>query len=268
MIIHCMSDLPEHPNAPETAEPASWPRVADLLEHSQLLRVATSGGTANVYVYEKDGRKYLVKSFAKHNFFMRWLFGKFTIRNEWRILKALEAAGISGVPHGFALLEDNTLVMEFIAGRQLRIRRRCTLENMPKIDFFKELIELLNKCHLAGFAHGDFRRANIMIGQDGQPWLIDWATATYCPPGTSKWHFWRRAINRQQELSDRFSLVRITDDYYPELFSSEERHASQPNWLLRLGRYLRCKVYRHGLKRWLGRTQHGKKSKPDGTPNS
>ena len=116
MIIHCMSDLPEHPNAPETAEPASWPRVADLLEHSQLLRVATSGGTANVYVYEKDGRKYLVKSFAKHNFFMRWLFGKFTIRNEWRILKALEAAGISGVPHGFALLEDNTLVMEFASG--------------------------------------------------------------------------------------------------------------------------------------------------------
>ncbi|MBQ4481477.1 MAG: phosphotransferase [Victivallales bacterium] len=266
--IRCMSDLPGQPNDAESPESAIWPRVSELLAKSQLLRAATSGGTANVYVYEKNGRKYLVKSFAKHNFFMRWIFGRSTIGNEWRVLKALKEAEIPCVPQGFALLEDNTLIMEFIGGMQLGGKLSDPIKNNIKISFFKELMMLMKKCHLAGFAHGDFRRANILVSEDGRPWVIDWATATYCPPGTSKWHFLRRAINRQQQLSDLYSLVKIIDDYYPELITEEERRASRPNWLLRLGRYLRRTFYRHGIKKWFGRTKHAKLSKQGGAPNA
>lgn len=240
------------------AVPAAWPSVAELLAHSRLLRAATSGGTANIYVYETGGRKYLVKSFAKHNFLMRWLFGGKTIRNEWRILQTLAAAGVQEVPTAHALLEGNTLVMEFIDGRQLQGGKHYGRESMPPQIFFERLRVMLRKCHQLGFAHGDFRRANILIRKDGRPCVIDWATASFCPDGTSKWHFLRRGVNGQQRRSDCYSLVKILEDYYPEMISEEERRAARPGWLLRMGHFLRRNLYRHGIKEWMGRARHGK----------
>ncbi len=227
-----------------------------LLSESQLLRAATSGGTANIYVFEHEGHRYLVKSFSRHSALARWLFGRTTIGNEWRVLRALEGAGIRNVPRAHALLGRYTLVMEFVDGEQLLSAKHYTDESKPPREFFEQLRCVLHQCHQAGFSHGDFRRANLLVRADGSPCILDWATATCCPPGVFSWRFLKRWVNRQQRKSDRYSLLKIIDNYYPELLSEEDRRRAQPSWPLRLGRYLRYHLYRHGLKEWLGRAHH------------
>ena len=230
--------------------------VDELLASSQLLRGATSGGTANIYVFEKDGHRYLVKSFARHSLFSRWLFGRATIGNEWHILRMMEAAGIRNVPRAFALLGRYTLVMEYVDGTQLLSAKHYIGDDMPPPEFFRQLRGCLHQCHQAGFAHGDFRRANLLICDGKNPYILDWATATYCPPGIFSWRFLKRWLNHQQRKADCYSLLKIIDDYYPQLLTDDDRIQNQPSWLLRFGRYLRYHFYRHGLKEWLGRAHH------------
>lgn len=227
-----------------------------LLSESQLLRGATSVGTANIYVFEHEGNRYLVKSFARHSWLARWLFGRTTIGNEWRVLRALEGAGIRNVPRAHALLGRYTLVMEFVDGVQLLSTKHYTDESKPPAEFFEQLRGVLHQCHRAGFAHGDFRRANLLVCGGRTPCILDWATATCCPPGVFTWRFLKRWLNHQQRKSDRYSLLKIIDDYYPQLLTAEDRQRAQPSWLLRLGRYLRYHLYRHGIKEWLGRAHH------------
>ena len=251
----CVSQA--QPNSPDKPS-LVWPSVDELLAQSRLLRAATSGGTANVYVYEMAGRKFLVKTFAKHNFLMRWLFGRKTIRNEWSILQALKKAGVQEVPKVYALLESYTLVMEFVDGKQLQGGKHYGKDTMPGQPFFERLRAMLWHCHQLGFAHGDFRRANVMIRNDGSPCVIDWATASFCPVNTPKWHFLRRGFNSQMQKSDRYTLVKMLPDYYPEMISEQDRQAARASWMLQIGHFLRRYLYRHGIKEWVGRARHGK----------
>ncbi|MBR4124679.1 MAG: hypothetical protein IKR13_00615 [Victivallales bacterium] len=249
-----MEHLPEQSNL-------IWPDADEVLSASRLLHGATSGGTANVYIYEKEGHKYLVKSFARHSLWARLLFGSTTIRNEWGILQALQAAGISNVPHAYALLGKYTLVMEFVEGKQLLSAKHYTEKTIPPLGFFEHLRASMSQFHQAGFAHGDFRRANLLICNGKDPCILDWATATYCAPGVFSWRFLKRSLNRQQKKSDWYSLVKIINDYYPQILTDDDRRHNQPSWLLRFGRYLRYHLYRHGLKEWLGRSHHGDQRK-------
>ena len=70
------------------------------------------------------------------------------------------------------------------------------------------------------------------------------------------WRFLKRWLHRQQRKADRYSLLKIIDDYYPQLLTDDDRIRNQPSWLLRFGRYLRYHLYRHGLKEWRGRAHH------------
>ncbi len=248
MSCWSMENFKEQPFQDQSAD--------ELLAASQLLRGATSAGTANIYVFEKDGHKYLVKSFARHSLLSRWFFGRATIGNEWHILRMLESAGIRNVPRAFALLERYTLVMEFVEGNQLLSAKHYTADTKPPVEFFEQLRQCLHQCHQAGFAHGDFRRANLLICNGKTPCILDWATANYCQPNVFSWRFLKRWLHRQQRKADRYSLLKIIDDYYPQLLTDDDRIRNQPSWLLRFGRYLRYHLYRHGLKEWLGRAHH------------
>ena len=253
-VLYAMNRFPEQSTLDQSSD--EWPCVDEVLAASRLLRASTSVGTANIYIFEKNGVKYLVKSFDKHSLMARWLFGNPTIENEWHILQALKETGIQQVPRAYAKLGKSTLVMEFIEGKQLLSIGHYTQATMPPRAFFEQLRDVLHQCHQAGFAHGDFRRANLLICDEQSPCILDWATATYCPPGVFSWRLLKKAFNRQQKKSDHYSLLKIIDSYYPEMLTTEERRRGQPNWLLRFARYLRLHLYRHGIKKWLKRSRH------------
>ena len=107
------------------------------------------------------------------------------LERERRALAALR--GLEGVPAlvdgadwRFALSldgapprEEDVLVRTFVAGAPLH---RC--RELP-LDFFDRLHELVRELHARGVAHNDLHKEqNIVVGDDGWPWLIDFQLAS------------------------------------------------------------------------------------------
>ena len=228
-------------------EEVALPALPELLQEAEILRKATSMANGEVLCWQGGDRRFLVKSFSRKGWFSRVCFGRTCVLNEWRMLVALWRLGFRCAPKPVALIGSYTLLMEWINGAELESAAHCrrTGENAPPKAFFAELKELYCAIHKAGIVHGDVRRANILVQADGHPRLLDWATGRYQVP--------LGFLARQLLRSDRFSLFKIISDFHPELFSEEERQLAQPGGLLRLGRFLRQKLYRGFLKhffRW------------------
>ncbi len=225
------------------------PAVPLLIEQSEVLRRATSQGNADTYRWrDAQGRNFFIKTFSGHPAWARLLIGRRALRHEFKILRQLRAGGFLAAPEAVALLEKDTLLLEFLPGQRLESRRHYQADNLPSQEFFQQLQDLLLQLHNLGFCHGDFRRANIIISTDGRPLLVDWSTAVPnragCPCcGWQKWVF------RVLKNSDLWSLASIIESFYPESLSPEMRFrlGKQP-WYLRLGRFVRQKIYRKIVK--------------------
>jgi hypothetical protein len=81
------------------------------------------------------------------------------------------------------------------------------------------------------------------MDDEGRPYFIDFATAIVARPGLAG--LVSRFVFRRFAAIDRWTLVRIKSDFYPEALTSEERHLLEhPPWHLRVGRCLKKNVYR------------------------
>ena len=230
--------------------------MAEILKRACLLRAHTSYGNSDVFVYERDGEQYLVKTFARHNWLARML-GRGAIRHEWKMLRRLRELGFTLAPAPVALLEGDTLVMEYLRDcTPLKSRRHYAEADLPAKERFLELFRQLQRLHELGVVHGDLRRANLLLPASGGIRLLDWATGNYREPGKWTWRPFSRWVHKNQMRSDNYSLVNIVTSYYDDVLPSEFLAAAQPGWLLRLGRFLRYHLYRHGIKRWFHLTDH------------
>ncbi len=220
------------------------PPLPELFQQSTLVRGATSAATGELLHWEApNGVQYLLKTFARKSWFSRVIFGRSSIKREWRMLNILKEKGILCAPAPTAKIGGHTIVMEFIPGKKLESLHHYRRENLPPPPktFYLSLQAILHDLHEHGIAHGDFRRANIMVQPDNTPRLVDWATARNSE--TSSNLFFRQVIR-----SDDYSLVKVLSDSCPEILTATERAAAKPGPLLRLGRFFRQRIYRHILK--------------------
>jgi serine/threonine protein kinase len=75
-----------------------------------------------------------------------------------------------------------TLVMERINGHTIReiIKERLDLpKDFNLVSFFQELKGFMEKIHNNRIYHRDFHEGNIMIDENGRPWIIDFGDACY-----------------------------------------------------------------------------------------
>jgi RIO-like serine/threonine protein kinase len=107
-----------------------------------------------------------------------WLARRLLAR-ERRALAAL--AGVAGVP---AERDDGSpaprdaLVRTWVEGQPL-----SRAASLP-CDFFDRLDELVLALHARGVCHNDLHKeSNVIVGQDGRPWLIDFQLASVHPRG-------------------------------------------------------------------------------------
>ena len=221
-----------------------WPESAEeVLEKAVLLRRSTSGGNADVYVLEREGCRYLVKSYLHHSWLSKMLFSAIAVANEWRLLKRLEKEGFTYAPRPVARLGKWVVITEYIQGSgPLLGKRHYRDREMPPREFFSELLEAYRKLHDLGIVHGDVRRQNILVGEDGRPRIIDWATGTIVGESMPKWRVVSRWVHNVQGVSDCSSLARIVKCFYPELITHEME--AQNSRFLKIGRYIRQKLYR------------------------
>lgn len=138
----------------------------------ELLREASSTRPA-VYVIEENGVKAVVKDFSANGFLYRNLIGRFLVWREEKAYRRLRA--VKGTPRLFTVLDGCALVLEHIPGRSLE-NTRATGKLPPA--FFEDLRALVEAFHGRGICHCDLKRAaNILVGDDGKPYALDWSAA-------------------------------------------------------------------------------------------
>lgn len=152
-------------------------RVLSTLPH-HAIHTARNWSKADVALIEwppSSGTKVVVKDLRGRPLWFRVFAGRFLLWREWRALRALE--NVAGVPRAIARPDADCLVMEFKAGRRLDSFRSG---NVPH-DVVERINTLLSEVHRRGVTHGDLHSHNILLDENDEVALIDWATACVFP---------------------------------------------------------------------------------------
>jgi len=140
----------------------------------QILRYPTNTRPA-LWIVEHNGKRAVVKDYRVNGFVFRNIIGRFLI---WREKKAyMKLRGIRGIPECYGSTGGLALMIQEVKGRIVEgLEHSMRLEE----DFFLRLQKLLEFVHRRGVAHCDLKRAgNIMLGDDGNPYIIDWSSAIF-----------------------------------------------------------------------------------------
>ena len=118
------------------------------------------------------GASVVVKDFAPRGALVRAWLGPWLLSREIRAYRAL--AGHPGVPRLLGRIDRLAFAVEYRPGR--RMSRKLAGHVSPA--FLDALEEAVREMHARGVVHLDLRhRSNVLVGDDGAPVLIDFASA-------------------------------------------------------------------------------------------
>ena len=141
-------------------------------EQTATLRKPTSTRPA-LYRIEVGNTRAVVKDFSVNGRVFRNLIGRFLIWRERKAYRRLK--GVNGVPALYGVVEGLALVLEEIQG--ISIEGLDREKKLPP-QFFESLRDLVERVHRRGLCHCDLKRAaNVLVGNDEQPYIIDWSAA-------------------------------------------------------------------------------------------
>ena len=127
----------------------------------------------SIYAIEQKGAEAVVKDFSANGFLFRNLIGRFLVWREEKAYRRLK--GLKGTPDLYRVVDGLALVLEHIPGKSLE--KAGETGTLPE-SFFDELGALVEAFHERGICHCDLKRAaNILIGTDGRPTVLDWSAA-------------------------------------------------------------------------------------------
>lgn len=206
------------------------------------------GYQAVVHRYESPVGAIVVKS--PHRSPLAGYFGRYAIHREHRIYRQLE--GVPGIPRVYGLIDDQHLVLQAIEGPSLR-EYEPRLANRER--FFTQLLVTIDAMHAAGVAHGDLKRkANILVGPDERPYLIDFGIA--CRRGERGFRRLRFEWTRQLDYN---AWIKLKYGRNPEAMSETDAARYRPLWIERMFRWVRIpwqkitlRRARQKLRRWWG----------------
>ena len=179
----------------------------------------TAGGTRpDLRVVDLDGRRIVVKDFRKSDFLFRVIVGPILIRREFGALRNL--IGVDGIPQLVGKLDRYALAVEHVHGAALDHIRPDSLTN----DFYTQLRGVIDAMHSRGVAHCDLRsRGNVMLGDDGRPYVVDFAACVFRGRGINPFFHW---LFHQFVLADENAVLRVKQRLSPELLTDVEKTES------------------------------------------
>ncbi|HPB30319.1 MAG TPA: RIO1 family regulatory kinase/ATPase [Candidatus Sumerlaeota bacterium] len=212
----------------------------------KCLHEGRSMAQANIELLEIGGRRYILKDFHRRGRLIRFLWGRRIIAREARVYRRLN--GIEGIPRVLRVLDRDGFIMEYVPGTRIPHRRDSALTPV----FFERLKAVMGRMHERGITHGDIRRKNILVTEDGRPFVIDFAGAFCVKPESVTSRIWsapfrslQKAVFRRLKKVDEITVLGIQHHLLPDSLSPEEqRRLQNVPWYLRFGRLLKKKVYR------------------------
>jgi hypothetical protein len=179
-----------------------------------------------------------------------WI-GALLTRHEVRIYQLLQ--DLPGVPRLIGTVGRNGFLHEYVPGHPLGRD-----EQVPD-TFFDELLTMIDALHARHIAYVDLnKRQNILKGDDGRPYLIDFQISLYLPP-VGRRRLWPvRWLLRRFQQADRYHCLKHKRRLRPDLLSAaEQSEVERINIWIRLHRRLvrpLTNLRRRALKR-LGRSE-------------
>lgn len=219
------------------------------------LHKGRSVAQADIFLLEIEGKEYVLKDIINRPRLIKETFGKRLIEREWRVYKQLQ--GITGIPKIYKKIDPSAFVMEYIPGMRISRRRHSGMEP----EFFVKLKNIVREMHERGVTHGDIRRKNIMITPDNEPYIIDFAGAfrvkeRFSPEARKNAPFFKRPLYavlyyfqkmffKRLVKVDNVTILKMHHYLNPDSLSEKERHKLENiPWYLKVGRFLKKKVYR------------------------
>lgn len=145
----------------------------------------------------------------------RWI-GRFLANREAHMYEQLD--GTPGIPRWIGRVGDTGILHEFVPGHPLgRDERVGDL-------FFVQLFELVALIHSRDMAYVDLnKRQNVLVGDDGRAYLIDFQISLHIPPigwkniGLVRW------LLRRFQHADRYHCLKHKRRVRPDLLTDAER---------------------------------------------
>ena len=143
-----------------------------------------------------------------------WI-GKLLARRETAMYQRM--SGVDGVPRLIGRVGPTGMMHEFIPGHPLARREKVG------DAFFPQLAKLLGQAHSRHMAYVDLnKRQNILIGDDGRPYLIDFQISLYLPPtGWSGFLPFRWLLTRFQR-ADWYHMLKHKRRLRPDQMTPDE----------------------------------------------
>lgn len=195
--------------------------------------------------YQGEARQVILK-LSRHTAFLGiplQLVGRCLSRHEAIRLRSVH--DLEGVPAFVGMYGATGMVHEFVPGHELQ------KGEMVADDFFDRLARLIQQMHLRDFAYVDLeKRENILVGDDGRPYLIDFQISWPWPLGpVTGWAPGRWMMRRLQQ-ADWYHLQKHRRRFRPDQLSPDERaSAGRRPWGIRLHNQLTHPLRR--VRRWL-----------------
>ncbi|OFX16764.1 MAG: hypothetical protein A2Z18_01530 [Armatimonadetes bacterium RBG_16_58_9] len=186
------------------------------IEENTLDRLRTAGGTRpDLRVVELDSRRIIVKDFKRSDALFRLIVGPILIRREFAAMRNL--IGVKSVPQLIGKIARYALAMRHVPGTSLDKLERGKLTS----EFYIKLREAVDQIHSRGVAHCDLRsRGNVMLGDDGQPHIVDFAACVFRGRGINPFIRW---LFHEFVLADENAVLLIKRRLSPELLTDDER---------------------------------------------
>lgn len=156
---------------------------------------------------------------------LSWI-GGFLARHEYRLCQIVQ--GVPGVPRLIGRWGPTGFAHEFVPGRSL-----CRNDVLPEA-FFHRLEETLRQMHARDVAYVDLeKRENILVGEDGDPYLIDFQIAWHVPANRGGRTWVNRLVLRVLQSSDRYHLLKHWRRFRPDQLGARTADSSfsPPFWI-------------------------------------
>lgn len=210
----------------------------DLLKLRASCLRSGSGIQADVFVLRLGGEFAVYKDVSNRKFFPARYLGAWLIRREFKMCSQLQ--GLAGIPRPIRMVGREGWLLEFVSGTHAG---RFKPGNLPHPEIFLPALRShIDAIHQLGIAHADLkRRSNIMITEEFQPIILDWATAIRRGNGLSPFRNW---LFRTFAQSDIGGVAKLKEIHAPWLLTEEERdlldqHRGFRLFLRRLRKYRR-----------------------------